>query len=154
MRARSLQTGITAPVNTLWHKQLWTCVNREVGLGSHSLSHSSLMSQMVSVNVKHHERRTTRQRSDGLRHVSQTPTSLPLCACACKVLQSGRTRCVRIRLQYCVRIRVQYCAMTLCRESRSASVLRGRHHHTNNDVCNGQRTLKLTVPFSTFYCLV
>ena len=58
---KHLRTRITAPVNTLWHKHLRTCVNREVGLGSYSLSHSSLMSQTVSVAVKHHERRTDRR---------------------------------------------------------------------------------------------
>jgi len=58
---KHLRTRITAPVNTLWHKHIRTCVNREVGLGSYSLSHSSLMSQTVSVAVKHHERRTDRR---------------------------------------------------------------------------------------------
>ena len=41
--------------------ELRSCVNREVGLGSYSLSHSSappfLISPTVSVNVKHHERK-------------------------------------------------------------------------------------------------
>lgn len=36
-------------------------MNREVDQGSHFLSHSSLLSQAVSVAVKHHERRTDRR---------------------------------------------------------------------------------------------
>ena len=47
-----------------------SCVNREVGLGSHSISHSttpSLINHTVSVDVKHYERKiTTETREDSV----------------------------------------------------------------------------------------
>ena len=49
--------------------ELRSCVNREVGLGSHSISHSSspsLISYTVSVDVKHQERRRQEVRAQEL----------------------------------------------------------------------------------------
>ena len=45
--------------------ELKSCVNREVGLSSHSLSSSSrpsLISRMVSVDVSHHEKMEKKRR--------------------------------------------------------------------------------------------
>ena len=52
--------------------ELRSCVNREVGLGSCSLSHSSpvVLSHTVSVDLKHHERRTNQEsrKAEFLQH--------------------------------------------------------------------------------------
>ena len=48
--------------------ELRSCVNREVGLGSYSLSH--LLNHTVSVDLKHHERRTNQEsrKAEFLQH--------------------------------------------------------------------------------------